>query len=336
MDRRALDAGVGGLHDTGQGSQRVGCGGGNPTDGYEVIMALGGTASGYDYKFTSRDGTCEINNHTKYVQVESYKSVGKKDEEVMKSYVSSTGTLSVCVDANSWGGYSKGIKTSCGTSIDHCVQIVGWGTEKGTDYWKVRNSWGNSWGEAGYMRLKIGSDLCKISNGPTVTATSVTAPAPTPSPSVCKSEPADWVDSEGDPCDLFELNSYCNVDGTTGEGWDSCSFGPITNYADSKGISAFDACCACGGGSQPTPSPPPAPAPASTCSDISGWSDTEGSTCCTYSFSRYCTPEGGEGAGWDHSAWGPITDYEDEEGISGYEACCACGGGDDVSHTVTV
>jgi len=309
----------------GQGSTRIGCGGGNPTEGYDVIMALGGVASGYEYKYTGWDGTCKIDDFKKYVQIDSYKSVGKQNEEVMKSYVSSTGTLSVCVDANDWGGYSSGIKTSCGTSIDHCVQIVGYGTSGSTDYWKVRNSWGNSWGENGYMRLAIGKDLCKISNGPTVTATSVTAPAPTPSPTTCQ-DVAGWMDSEGDPCSLFELNSYCTKDGREGEGWDTCSWGSIKNYADSKGVTAFEACCACGGGSVPTPSPPPAPTPASTCTDWSNWSDTEGSTCCTYSFSRYCTPDGGEGSGWDHSAWGPITDYADDYG-SAYDACCACGGG---------
>jgi hypothetical protein len=316
----------------GQGSRRIGCGGGNPTDGYDVIQAVGGVASGYDYKYTARDGTCDIDNHKKYVQIESYKSVGVKNEDVMKSYVSSTGTLSVCVDANDWGGYWDGIKTSCGTSIDHCVQIVGYGTYKGEAYWKVRNSWGSSWGENGYMRLKIGHDLCKISNGPTITSTSVVAPAPTPSPSTCTDQPSGWVDSEGDPCSLFELNSYCTKDGLQGEGWDSCSWGPITNYAGTGGLSAFDACCACGGGSAPTPTPPPAPTPSSTCSDISGWHDSEGSGCCVYSFSRYCTPDGGEGAGWDHASWGPITDYA-TKGVSGLDACCACGGG---SKSVTV
>merc|ERR1712032_120686 len=102
-------------------------------------------------------------------------------------------------------------------------------------------------------------------------------------------------------------------------------------------MGAFDACCACGGGSAPTPTPPPAPTPSSTCSDFpSDWADSEGSSCCVYSFSRYCTADGGEGAGWDHDAWGPITDYADDEGISGLDACCACGGGDGASRSVTV
>ena len=46
--------------------------------------------------------------------------------------------LSVCVDASDWSGYTGGIKTTCGKSTDHCVQLVGYGSHKGTDYWKVK------------------------------------------------------------------------------------------------------------------------------------------------------------------------------------------------------
>ena len=122
----------------GQGSWRGGCGGGDPIPGYKVLQALGGAVSGYDYKFEGRDARCKVDRFKKYVKVLSYKSVAKNDETAMKSYVASTGTLSVCVDASDWGGYSGGIKTTCGTNTDHCVQLVGYGSHKGTEYWKVR------------------------------------------------------------------------------------------------------------------------------------------------------------------------------------------------------
>jgi len=84
----------------------------------------------------------------------------------MASYVQSTGPLSVCLDANTWNSYTGGIMSVCGQSVDHCVQAVGVDASTG-GYWKVRNSWGTSWGESGYIRLAYGKNTCAITNDPT-------------------------------------------------------------------------------------------------------------------------------------------------------------------------
>ncbi len=51
--------------------------------------------------------------------------------------------------------YKGGILSSsaCGTNLDHAVNLIGYGSENGKDFWLVRNSWGTSWGEKGYMRI---------------------------------------------------------------------------------------------------------------------------------------------------------------------------------------
>lgn len=219
------------------------------------------------------------------------------------------------------------------------MQLVGYGTDQGVAYWKVRNSWGGEWGEEGFIRLKIGAagaaGLCNVAVGPTATSTSAQrGPAPVPSPSAaCSDSPVGWRSSEGDPCSLYVLNSYCTAGAREGPGWNRCAWGPITDYADSKGRSALDACCGCGGGTAPVAPPPPTPAPPPpTCADKpANWASSEGDSCCAFQWNSYCTPEGKQGPSWD-PGWGPISDYADKNGISALTACCVCGGG---SNTTT-
>jgi len=150
----------------GAGSQRDGCQGGWPYQAYGVIQALGGMAAESDYSYKATNGICK--SAPAVVSVADWSYVGKKSEAKMQTYVGSTGPLSVCVDANSWSSYTGGVMTSCGTSVDHCVQLVGYGTDaEAGDYWKVRNSWASTWGEAGFLRIKSGKNLCLISNYPT-------------------------------------------------------------------------------------------------------------------------------------------------------------------------
>lgn len=42
----------------------------------------------------------------------------------------------------------------------HAVKIIGWGVEKGVDYWLVANSWNNDWGEKGFFKIKKGNNEC--------------------------------------------------------------------------------------------------------------------------------------------------------------------------------
>jgi len=81
--------------------------------------------------------------------------------------------LSVSIEADKtvFQSYKSGIfnATTCGTNLDHATNVVGWGTASGVDYWIMRNSWGTSWGEGGYIRLAYGQNTCDITNDPTWT-----------------------------------------------------------------------------------------------------------------------------------------------------------------------
>ena len=80
--------------------------------------------------------------------------------------------ISVVVDAasNVWKTYRYGVlnSSSCGTSTDHAVLLVGWGNDNGQDYWLVKNSWDTTWGEYGYVRLAIveGLGMCGVQTLP--------------------------------------------------------------------------------------------------------------------------------------------------------------------------
>lgn len=66
--------------------------------------------------------------------------------------------------------YTSGVITgsACGTNLDHGVLAVGYGTENGTPYFLVKNSWGASWGDAGYVKIgqESGAGVCGIQSGP--------------------------------------------------------------------------------------------------------------------------------------------------------------------------
>jgi len=147
-----------------------GCNGGLYDYAFEYVKD-NGVCSEDDYSYTSSEGsvaTCKTSCDAK-VTVTGYTDVTEGDEDALLAAVAQQ-PVSIAIEADQsvFQLYESGVFTSssCGTSIDHAVLAVGYGTEDGTKYWKVKNSWGDSWGESGYIRMERGVNMCGLSTCP--------------------------------------------------------------------------------------------------------------------------------------------------------------------------
>ena len=130
-----------------------------------------------DYPYTGMKGTCK-KDPSKYIdmKVTGYKKLGSSsstfspvDEDEMKEFLYETGPLIVGFNANALQTYTGGVidvpSSQCPSSgINYIGILVGYGYDSvsNKNYWIVQNSWGKSWGENGYFRIKRGSGTCGI------------------------------------------------------------------------------------------------------------------------------------------------------------------------------
>ena len=151
------------------------CNGGLMENTFTWLKENGGIMTDADYPYVGYKQSCK-SDPSKYVDmtITGYKKLGSSsstwdpvDEEEIKEFLYETGPLAVALNANPLQTYSSGIldKTSsqCPISgMNHAVTMVGYGSESGTDYWIIKNSWGKSWGEDGYFRIRRGTGCCGI------------------------------------------------------------------------------------------------------------------------------------------------------------------------------
>jgi len=142
-----------------------GCNGGDPTTAYQYVISAGGLETYASYPYTGQQGNCQFQSSLISQSISSWQYVTQsQDESQMQEFTYSKGPPSVLVDASTWDSYQGGVYTSqdCGTQLDHAVQIVGWDVVQGQNAWIVRNSWGTSWGNAGYLYVAMGENACGI------------------------------------------------------------------------------------------------------------------------------------------------------------------------------
>lgn len=136
-----------------------GCNGGLMDDGFKYLQAKGDeTESSYPY--TAKTGTCQTSKQSAADGVKSGVITGLKDvtpqscPDLMAAVAKGPVSVAIEADQSGFQHYSSGVFSgTCGTNLDHGVLVVGYGTDSGKDYWKVKNSWGTTWGDAGYIRM---------------------------------------------------------------------------------------------------------------------------------------------------------------------------------------
>ena len=152
-----------------------GCNGGFMDSAFGWINDNGGLTSDDNYPFTSgqsgQTGTCPSSIPQSMPNTEVvypwYVDVQAGSVSAMQSAVNLTPvSIAIQADQNVFQNYASGVITGgCGQNIDHGVLLVGYGQENGVDYWLVKNSWGVSWGENGYVRIAASSeDVCGVLN----------------------------------------------------------------------------------------------------------------------------------------------------------------------------
>jgi len=141
-----------------------GCNGGLMDYAFQYIISNNGQASEAAYPYRGVDSSCK--SQPSVAKISSFKDVTQGDEGALMTALQS-GPVSVAVEADqmAWQFYSGGVldDPSCGTNLDHGVLLVGAGTD-GKDYWNVKNSWGTSWGEKGFIRLVRNKNQCGIAS----------------------------------------------------------------------------------------------------------------------------------------------------------------------------
>lgn len=148
-----------------------GCNGGQMEGAFKFIIQ-NGQCSASSYPYTAKDGTCQ--KCSAVAHITSCSDVKPNDQISLKAAVAKQ-PVAVAIEADTryFQSYSSGVltSTSCGTSLNHGVLAVGYGTENGVDYWLVKNSWGTSWGDKGYVKIGRSSStndpgICGIAMDP--------------------------------------------------------------------------------------------------------------------------------------------------------------------------
>jgi cathepsin L len=158
------------LVDCSQAEGNQGCNGGLMDQAFTYIKKNQGVDTEASYPYEGTDGTCRFKKANVGATLTGFKDIPTGDENALKEASATIGPISVAIDASSFwfqlyfgGIYDHADCKNGAADLDHGVTVVGYGTENGKDYWLVKNSWGGTWGEKGYIRMvRNKSNQCGI------------------------------------------------------------------------------------------------------------------------------------------------------------------------------
>jgi len=191
----------------------LGCQGATPDIYPKWFAANGGEApleDTYPYLNESPKLNCDsAKDLTKYTasggkKVIKYEALNACSENTMKGLVATKGAVLTAINADDINNYASGVFKGCTSSEqNHAVLAVGYGTENDQDYWLVKNSWGATWGDKGYIKIARGSGMCGIGSHCVTTDVGT--------------EAAETEDADTDYCTLSEPHQ--NLEGVWSFSW---------------------------------------------------------------------------------------------------------------------
>jgi len=141
-----------------------GCNGGLMDNAFAYVKKKGGICTEQEYAYKAKN---ELICHERWCATKAGKITGYKDvtpnseKDLMAAVAEGPVSIAIEADQQTFQLYKGGVfKGTCGDELDHGVLAVGYGEDGGDKYWKVKNSWGASWGEEGYIRMirGVGTD----------------------------------------------------------------------------------------------------------------------------------------------------------------------------------
>ncbi|XP_075463664.1 cathepsin S-like isoform X1 [Ascaphus truei] len=146
-----------------------GCNGGFMTNAFQYIIDNKGIDSDSSYPYQGKADTCHYNSSGKAATCSKYRWIVPRTEQALQAALANVGPVSVAIDASypTFSFYKSGIYNyaSCSEKVNHAVLAVGYGSLNGQDYWILKNSWGVTYGEKGYIRIaRNQGNLCGVAS----------------------------------------------------------------------------------------------------------------------------------------------------------------------------